>query len=38
MVIKNVNILHECKESINADRLLRASMKSEFIDDENEIQ
>jgi hypothetical protein len=38
MVIKNVNILHECKESINVDRLLKASMTSEFIDDENEIQ
>ncbi len=38
MVIKKVNISHECKESKNANRLLRASMTSEFIVDENEIQ
>jgi hypothetical protein len=35
MVIKNVNILHECKESRDVDRLLRCSMIGEFIDDEN---
>jgi hypothetical protein len=36
MVIKkNVNILHECKESRDVDRLLRGSMIGEFIDDEN---
>jgi hypothetical protein len=34
MVIKNVNILHECKESRDVDRLLRGSMIGEFIDDE----
>jgi hypothetical protein len=28
--------LHECKESRDVDRLLRVSMTSEFIDDENE--
>jgi hypothetical protein len=35
MVIKDVNILHECKESRDVDRLLRGSMIGEFIDDEN---
>jgi hypothetical protein len=34
---EKVNILHECKESRDVDRLLRASMTSEFINDENEI-
>lgn len=38
MVIKNVNILHECKKYRNVDRLLRGSMIGEFIDDENKIQ
>jgi ribosomal protein S3AE len=36
MAIKNVNILQECKESKDANKLLRASMTSEFIDNENE--
>jgi hypothetical protein len=36
MVIKNVNILHECKKSRDANRILRASMMGEFINDENE--
>jgi hypothetical protein len=36
MVIKNVNTLQECKESKDANKLLRASMTSEFIDNENE--
>jgi len=36
MVIKNLNILQECKESRDADQLLKASMTSEFIDNENE--
>jgi hypothetical protein len=36
MVITNVNILHECKESKDANRLLSASMTCEFINDENE--
>jgi hypothetical protein len=35
MVIKNVNILHECKEYRDVDRLLRGSMIGGFIDDEN---
>jgi hypothetical protein len=30
MVIKNVNILHEYKESRDVDRLLRGSMIGEF--------
>jgi hypothetical protein len=37
MVIKNVNILHEWKKFKNANRLLRVSMKGEFINGENEI-
>jgi hypothetical protein len=36
MVIKNFNILHECEESKDANKLLKASMTSEFIDNENE--
>jgi hypothetical protein len=35
-VINNVNILHECNKSRDVDRLLKVSMISEFIDDENE--
>jgi hypothetical protein len=36
MVIKNVNMLHECKKSKDANRLLRVSMMGEFVNDENE--
>ncbi len=36
MVIKNFNILQECKESKDVNKLLKASMTTEFIDNENE--
>jgi hypothetical protein len=36
MVIKNVNMLHECNKSKDANRLLRVSMMGEFVNDENE--
>jgi len=36
MVIKNVNILHECKKSRDVDRLLIASITNQSNDNENE--
>ncbi len=36
MAIKNFNILQECKKSRDVDKLLKASMTSEFIDNEND--
>ncbi len=35
-IIKNVNILHECKESKDVNKLLRTSIKNELHDNENE--
>jgi hypothetical protein len=36
MVTKNINILHECKESRNGDRILTTSIKSELSENDNE--
>ncbi len=35
MVVKNVNILHECKESRDVDQLLTTSIKNQSNEDEN---
>jgi hypothetical protein len=35
MVIKNVNILHECKECKDVDQLLTTSIKNKSNEDEN---
>jgi hypothetical protein len=36
MVIKNVNILHECKEPKDVDILLTTTIKNKSNEDENE--
>ncbi len=36
MVIKNINIFHECKESKDSNKILTTSIKSELNENDNE--